>query len=133
MFGMHKALFAALIALSITARLLYADWYPLGFSGHAIAHAELRKRIYDLLFHSPTGIPMLSGALDLAVQEHHGPQSLLEALLTPLFGIGFDESRRLVSTLGVVSIVPWALALRLRHKPIPSRVRCCGAPCRRPL
>lgn len=95
----------ALLALSITARLLYADWYPYGFSGHAVAHALLRKRIYDILFVSPWSYPSLHTAFDLVIKEHHGPQSLLEALLTPLFGFGFLESRMIVSTLGVISIL----------------------------
>lgn len=95
----------ALLALSIAARVLHADWYPYGFSGHAVTHALLRKRIYDILFVSPWSYSSLHTAFDLTIKEHHGPQSLLEALLTPFFGFGFFESRMVVSTLGIISIV----------------------------
>ncbi len=48
---------------------------------------------------------------DFVVQDQHGPQSLVEALLVPVFGFGFTESRLIVSTLGLLSlilIVAWA-------------------------
>ena len=44
-----------LIAISVGTRLLYIDSYPFGFSGHAIVHSHLRRKLYELIFVSPWG------------------------------------------------------------------------------
>ncbi len=93
-----------LIAISVGTRLLYIDSYPFGFSGHAIVHSHLRRKLYELIFVSPWGDNFWPAFRSLVVEDHHGSQSLLEALLTPIFGAGITESRLIVSTIGLISI-----------------------------
>jgi hypothetical protein len=97
-----------LIALTLTSLLLRFSLlgsYPFGFSGHAVGHANLRRRIYDALFSGSLDSRSWNTVRDIVIQEQHGPQSLIEALLTPIFGFGFTESRLIVSVLGAISLL----------------------------
>ena len=92
------------IALLIV-RLIFLDWYPFGFSSHAITHATTRHQIYETLFIQSWNEHTWTTVADLILYQQHGPQSFVEALLTPVFGFGFTESRLIVSTLGLLSLV----------------------------
>jgi hypothetical protein len=94
----------SLLILGAGARLLYIESFPFGFSGHAIVHCSLRRRLYELIFVKPWNEFFWVNFRAIVVEDQHGPQSLVEALLTPIFGFGLTESRLIVATLGVISI-----------------------------
>jgi hypothetical protein len=107
---MYLLCLLALTVASLAARLVYIDSYPFGFSQHAVVHAENRRRIYEAVFINNWDSQTWTTVRDIILQVQHGPQSLVEALLTPLFGFGFTESRLIVTTLGILSlalIVAW--------------------------
>jgi hypothetical protein len=101
---MYPISLLCLLIIGVGARLLYIDSFPFGFSGHAIVHCSIRRRLYDLLFIKPWDQFFWVNFRGLVVEDQHGPQSLVEALLTPLYGFGLTESRLIVATLGVISI-----------------------------
>lgn len=94
-----------LLTAGVGARLLYIDSYPFGFSGHAIVHCALRRRFYEILFVKPWDDFFWINLRSMIVEDQHGPQSLLESLLTPIFGFGMTESRLIVATIGITSIL----------------------------
>lgn len=101
---MYFVALVSLVFFALGARLLFIEWYPFGFSGHVIAHCSIRTRLYELIFVKPWNDSLWSDVLSIVIQEQHGPQSLVEALLSPIFGFGLTESRLIVATLGFTSI-----------------------------
>lgn len=97
-------LIAGLIILTVYLRIFSIDQFPPGYSQHTVTHGIYRLRIYHALYIEPS-LENISNAYDLVMGEQHGPQSLLEALLTPFFGVGFDESRYMIAALGVCSVL----------------------------
>lgn len=95
----------ALTLASLAVRLAFIDSYPFGFSQHAVVHATLRHRLYEAIFTTLWDARTWEIVRDVVIQEQHGPQSLVEALLIPLFGFGFTESRLIVAFLGLLSLI----------------------------
>lgn len=93
------------LILGAFLRFYELDSVPIGFSGHSIVHAELRLRLYDLIFQEAWTRDTFNRILDTALGEQHGPQSLLEALFMPLYGSGFHEIRLFEATLGILSLI----------------------------
>jgi hypothetical protein len=112
---MYRFCLFAFIVLTLFFRLAYLESYPFGFSGHAIGHSVARIGIYKWLFVNPLTVEQLKVLLAYLVSDQHAPQSLLEAILTPIFGFGLTGSRVMVSSLGLLSvvfIVLWGTAAR---------------------
>ena len=65
----------------------------------------LRRIIYDTIFVNPWTTDTLSILWYTVLPDQHGPQSLLEALLAPIFGWGFLASRLMVGCLGLVAVI----------------------------
>lgn len=102
---MYRLSLLLFVLVTLLARVCFLDEYPVGFSSHTVVHAKIRVRLYELIYRSPwtqEGWRLLS---DIVIRDQHGPQSFLEALLVPLFGFGSFESRLLIGSLGVVSVV----------------------------
>lgn len=97
---------ALAVLASIAVRAFYAPWYPLGYSGHSLLHYQsTRLPIYKFLFLSPWDDINFPLFLDPLFNHQHGPQSFIEAILTPFFGVGLTESRLIVAALGMGSIL----------------------------
>ena len=90
---MYLIALGALVALSFFVRLIGLEVYPPGFSGHAIVHAQLRIRLYEILFNLPWNGNNLNDLYQIVFIDQHGLQSFIEALLTPIFGWGLLGSR----------------------------------------
>ena len=106
---MYLIALSFLLVTSILIRLNGLEFYPQGFSGHAIVHSQLRSRLYEIIFHLPWKGENLADFYHIALLDQHGMQSLIEALLIPIFGGGFLGSRWIVVTLSLLSI---SLAIR---------------------
>lgn len=92
------------VGLTVLVRSLFLETFPRGFHAHAIGHAQLRLRLYNALFVDPWDARSWSTLKAIVIQEQHGPQSLIEACLTPIFGFGFTESRLIVGVLGLLGV-----------------------------
>jgi hypothetical protein len=102
---MYRFSLLLFVIVTLLVRLCFLEEYPVGFSSHTVVHAKIRVRLYELIYLSPwtdEGWRLIS---DIVLRDHHGPQSLLEAFLVPLFGFGSSESRLMIGSLGLLSLV----------------------------
>lgn len=102
---MYRLSLLFFVIVTLLVRLCFLDEYPIGFSSHTAVHAKIRVHLYELIYLSSWTKEGWSVVSDIVLREHHGPQSLLEALLVPLFGFGSFESRLMIGALGVVSVL----------------------------
>lgn len=118
---LRLSLFASVIAIAAFLRLAWLNSIPPGFSPHS--HVLVRSRFYHYLFELPWSVETWRTICSLVIEDQHGPQSLLEAAITPLFGMGMLESRLLVASVSIATIAisvfagmtmgGWALGLSL--------------------
>lgn len=119
--ALRFALFASVVAIAAFLRMAWLNSLPPGFSPHS--HVLVRTRLYNYLFELPWSSESWRTIRSLVIEDQHGPQSLLEAALTPLFGMGMLESRLLVASVGILTIIisiltgmamrGWALGISL--------------------
>ncbi len=102
---MYRLSLLFFVIVTLLVRLWFLDEYPIGFSSHTVVHAKIRARLYELIYLSPWTEERWRLLSDIVLRDHHGPQSLLEAFLVPVFGFGSVESRLMIGSLGVVSVL----------------------------